>query len=146
MSFTILVSPPFFWYFFHMGVLCTSQSVYSQSRLCLYNIRKSSRAEGSITLAFWMCSLDVQQTVFCNDLRFRWAAKFGYNYTECRKHCSKQCSATLRCKNALRAFLRNQLRKRVERKNYIEKACSAACSAACSTAQHGVQRGVAQLR
>jgi hypothetical protein len=43
----------------------------------MISVRYLIALEGLITLAFWMCSLDVQRTVCSNDMHFQCAAKLA---------------------------------------------------------------------
>jgi hypothetical protein len=53
-------------------------------------VRNSSK--GSIAVAFWMCSLDVQRTVCCNDMRYWCAAKLAAYLRNTTPRCMPRCT------------------------------------------------------
>jgi hypothetical protein len=71
-----------------------SENIHSQKRFLLRKkscyisrLRQQLSTKMSITLAFCLCSLDVQQTVCCHDMYFNYFVCVVYNYTRCSKPC-----------------------------------------------------------
>jgi hypothetical protein len=99
----------------------------NRTAICTQNrTRPLTPYKGPITLAFWMCSLDVQRTVCCNDMRFRCAAKpaaYLRNATPC---CTPRCTPC--CMQRCMRFQCHFLLSTYFLTSILKKPRSAACS------------------